>query len=68
MPSPQAISGCARGGRLHVLKGLAYDHRIHDGSCSQATREVTTRETFEIRGAILAERPWPAGIEDPGGT
>ena len=51
-----------------MLKGLAYDHRIHDGSYSQATREATTREIFEIRGAILAERPWPAGVEDPGGT
>lgn len=49
------------GGRLHVRKGLAYDHRMHDGSYSQATREDTTREIAEIRGAILAERPWPAG-------
>ena len=40
-----------RGGRLHVLKGLAYDHRIHDGSYSQATREAITREIAEIRGA-----------------
>ena len=59
--SPPAISGCAGGGRLHVLKGLAYDHRVHDGSYSQATREDTTREIAEIRDAILAERPWPAG-------
>lgn len=52
-----------RGGRLHVLKGLAYDHRIHDGSYSRATREDNTREISEIRGAILAERTWPAGAE-----
>ena len=48
-----------RGGRLHVPKGLAYDHRMHDGSYSQATRADTTREIAEIRGAILAERAWP---------
>ena len=48
-----------RGGRLHVLKDLAYDHRMHDGSYSQATRADTTREIAEIRGAILAERAWP---------
>ena len=52
-----------RGGRLHVLKGLAYDHRMHDGSYSLVTREDTTREIAEIRGAILAQRPWPAGAE-----
>lgn len=54
------------GGRLHVLKGLSYDHRMHDGSYSQATREDTTREIAEIRGAILAERPWPVGEEGSG--
>ena len=57
-----------RGGRLHVLRGLAYEHRIHDGSYSLATREDTTREISEIRSAILAERPWPAGTVGPGGT
>jgi hypothetical protein len=52
-----------QGGRLRVLKGLAYDHRIHDGSHSWATREDNTREISEIRDAILAERPWPARAE-----
>jgi glycosyltransferase involved in cell wall biosynthesis len=52
-----------RGGRLHVLRDLAYDHRIHDGSYSQATREEATREIAEIRGAIVAERTWPGAEE-----
>jgi glycosyltransferase involved in cell wall biosynthesis len=52
-----------RGGRLHVLRGLAYDHRIHDGSYSLVTRRDTTRHISEIRGAILAERTWPSGAE-----
>jgi glycosyltransferase involved in cell wall biosynthesis len=50
-----------RGGRLHVLKGLAYDHRVHDGSFSQATRPKMTREIAEIRDAILVQRAWPPG-------
>jgi glycosyltransferase involved in cell wall biosynthesis len=57
-----------RGGRLHVLRGLAYDHLMHDGSYSAARREDTTREIAEIRGAILAERAWSAEAEGPGRT
>lgn len=52
-----------RGGPLRVLKGLSDDCRIHDGSYSQGTHEAITREIAEIRGAILAERPWPPGTE-----
>ncbi len=53
-----------QGGRLHVLQGLAYDHRVHDASYSQATRGDTTRGIAGIRDAILAERAWPQGAED----
>ena len=46
-----------------MLKGLAYDHRVHDGSYSQGTRPAITREIAEIRDAILAERSWPPSID-----
>ena len=57
-----------RGGRVHVLRDLAYEHRIHEGSYSLATREDQTREISEIRDAILAERPWPAETGGSGGS
>jgi glycosyltransferase involved in cell wall biosynthesis len=50
-----------QGGRLHVLRGLAYDHPVHEGSYSMATAAESKPVTAEIRAAILAERPWPAG-------
>jgi hypothetical protein len=51
---------------VHVLRDLAYEHRIHEGSYSLATREDQTREISEIRDAILAGRPWPAETEGSG--
>jgi len=53
-----------RGGRLHVLRGLAYDHRVHDGSYARLTAEDTKRAVRAIRHAILAGRVWPPGAED----
>jgi hypothetical protein len=50
------------GGRLHVLRGLAYEHRVHGGSYFQATAADSGGVIDEIRRAILADRPWPAEV------
>ena len=50
-----------RGGRLHVLKGLAYEHRVHDGSYSQGTRPAiraksprsATQSSRSARGLVM---------------
>jgi glycosyltransferase involved in cell wall biosynthesis len=52
-----------RGGRLHVLRGLAYDHRVHEGSYARTTADGTKRAISEICRAIVAERPWPASAD-----
>jgi glycosyltransferase involved in cell wall biosynthesis len=52
-----------RGGRLHVLKGLGYEHRVHEGSYSLTTRGDTTRGITAVHDAILAGQPWPAAGE-----
>jgi glycosyltransferase involved in cell wall biosynthesis len=64
-----------RGGRLHVLRGLAYDHRVHEGSYMRATAGDAKRVIADIRAAILAGGTWPVhverarheGVEGPGG-
>lgn len=50
-----------QGGRLHVLRDLGYEHRVHDGSYARATAADTKRTIIEICDAVRAGQPWPAG-------
>jgi glycosyltransferase involved in cell wall biosynthesis len=53
-----------QGGRLHVLRGLAYDHRVHDGSYARLRATDAKGEISDICRAIRAQRTWPEGAEE----
>jgi hypothetical protein len=58
-----------RGGRLHMLRGLEYEHRVHERSYAQVTAQDAKREIFELSRAIREERSWPAAANSiPGGS